>query len=354
MAQRGTVIGLALWLALGCAEGEPTRSNPGGDGGGGAGGDAAGQACMNLAGPGVYACVMAAGIPYVGTGEIHIDFTGSVEHSEVDPFACTTDAFARTFGHVSVGREQGYVVRNNETDIRLTLRTGSERPLLAVGQRVRVTVEEMPRGSILLSSTIVLSVRDEADDRVLYWFAQTDLGLEELPLPTGLTAANAELECMYDWGCGERLRRGLTLLNGSEEVTLELGELADIGELAALLLDNTELVLSTTETCFDMVAQHRVSVALFARDLVTECDWLDDSTCSGTDGCREVRAGVAGDTSPSPTFIACVEDDSCTDGDVTTCAINDVTELPATFTTNCVPPGWTVAHDACDADADAG
>jgi len=371
MAQRGTVIGLVLCLALGCADSEPTCNDCGGQGSaaiggggaggagagaggagaGGTGGDAAGQACMNLAQPAVHACVMGAGIPFIGTGEVHVDITGSVEHLEAEPFACTAHASSRTFGHVSGDREQSYVVRDGETAISLTLRTGSARPLLTVGQRVRVTVEEMPRGSILLSSTIVLGVRDEADDRILYWFAQTDLGLEEIPLPPGLRAANAELECMYG-GCGTNYRRGLVLDDGSNEVALELGELADIGEYAALLFDNTERVL--TEVCFDASSLHRISVALFARDLITKCDWLDDSTCSGSDGCREVRAHLAGDLAPSPKFIACVEDDSCTDGDVTTCAINDLTELPATFTTTCVPPGWTVARDACDADADAG
>lgn len=371
MAQRGTVIGLVLCLALGCADRKSVCNDcggqgygaiggggaggagagAGGTGAGGTGGDATEHACMHLAQPGVYACVTGGGVPFPGTGEIHVDITGSVELAEASAPLCVAQAASRTFGYVGAELEQGYVVRDGESELSLTLRTGSARPLLAVGQRVHVTVEEMPSGSIFLSSTIVLSVRDEADDRILYWFAQTDLGFEQLPLPAGLTAANAELQCMFG-GCGTNYRRGLVLDDGSNEVTLDIGELADVGEYAALLLDNTERVL--TEVCFDASAFHRISVALFARGLISSCDWLDAGACSMTNECRDVRAHIAGDLAPSPKFIACVEDASCTDGDATTCAINDETELPATFTTTCVPPGWTVAHGACDADADGG
>jgi len=304
--------------------------------------------------PGVYACVQGDGIPFPGSGSIEVDISGSVERAASDALACATQAGSRTLGSVSGGLEQAYVIRDGETQIGLTLRTGSARSLLTVGQRVRVTVEDMPSGHLLLGDTLVLSVRDEADDKLLYWFAQTDQGLEQLELPPDFTAANAEPECMHGWGCGVRFRRGLALEGGSEEVALEIGELANIGELAALLLDNSEVVLGSTGTCFDMAAHQRVSVALFARDLVSKCDWLDESACSGTDGCNTVRAYVAGNTDPAPTFIACVEEDSCGDGDVGTCAINDETESLATFTTTCVPPGWTVAHDACDADGDGG
>jgi hypothetical protein len=374
MAQRGTLIGLALWLALGCGSRDPEPHDSGGQGSaaiggggaggagaggagiggagaGGTGGDAAGQACMNVAQPGVYACVTGDGIPFPGSGQIDVDVTGTVERAATDAALCVTLAGSRTFGYVGAEREQAYVVRDGETEISLTLRTGSARPLLAVGQRVHITVEDMPSGSIFLSDTIVLSVRDDADERILYWFAQTERGLEELPLPAGLGAANAELQCMYG-GCGTNYRRGLALRDGSGEVMLELGELGELGEYAALLIDNTERVL--TDVCFDASSFHKISVALFARDLVSKCDWLDESACSGTDGCRDVRAYVAGNTSLAPAFIACVEEDSCGDGDAETCAIDDVTELPARFTTTCVPPGWTIAHDACDLDADGG
>jgi len=311
---------------------------------------------MNLPEPdvGAYACVQGDGIPLPGSGSVEIDISGSVERAESDALACVTQAGSRTFGQLSEGFEQGYVIRDGETEIGLTLRTGSARRLLAVGQRVRVTVEDMPSGSSLLGDSLVLSVRDEADDRLLYWFAQTDRGPEHLALPAGYTAANAQLQCMYDWDCGERYRRGLKLVNGSEEVEIEIGGLANTGELAALLFDNTELVLGTDGTCFDIVAHHRMSVALFARDLVSKCDWLDRNECSVTDGCQAVHAYLASDTNALPTFIACVEEDSCGDGDALTCAVNDETAVLATFSTTCVPPGWTVAHEACDADADAG
>jgi hypothetical protein len=375
LAQRGTIIGLALWLAVGCADSSPKPVDPENDGsaavggtsggvggtsgagaggadagGAGTGGGDAGQVCEDLPRPVVYACVVGDGIPDPETDPIDVDITGSVELAETDGFDCWSQWDSRLFGHHGFDDlEQTYVIRDGDNEIALTLRTGA-RPLLAVGQQVRVTVGEIPSLDFGDDDTHVLGVRDAADGRILYWFAETYRGLEALELPDGFTAANAEPQCVEDSGCGTHFRRGLSLLNGSEEALLEIGVFASIGELDALLIDNTQHVRDT-RTCFDDSPFRHVSVALLTSEFALMCDGLDESACAGTDGCREVRAYVARDTNPSPAFIACVEDDSCTDGDVTTCAINDVTELPARFTTTCVPPGWTVARDACDVDA---
>jgi hypothetical protein len=160
---------------------------------------------------------------------------------------------------------------------------------------------------------------------------------------------------MFDWECGVKHRRGVALLEGSEEVAIGIGELANVGEVAALLLDNTELVLGTGGSCFDVAPFERVSIALFDRDLISKCDWRDKDSCTDDDDCRDERARLVGTGNPSAELFLCVVDNSCSDGDLPTCEINDGTGQLAVFSTNCVPAGWTALDiDACDEDEDAG
>jgi len=387
MAHRGTTIAFALCLVVAC---EDSRKFPvvtsfclvsgvhaaplhcageggggaGGSGGGGVGGvgggagpeagtggDAGGNACMSAEPPAVYACVLGDSIPFPGTGPIHVDFTGTVERAAADALACMAQAGSRTVGNSS-GAGQAYVIRDGDAELQVTLRTGSERPLLVVGERVRVTIDDMPTSALFSNDSIALGVRDAANDTLLYWFAYTQRGLEELALPQGLSGSSTEPACTVPTDCGVNTRRGLALLDGSEEVALGIGELASVGGLSALLLDNSEF--EPTERCFDSVAHHTVSLALFAPERVSKCDWLGDSACSTTERCHAVFAYLRAPFDPSAMFVACVAEGSCDGGAAATCAINDETELPVQFTTTCVPPGWTRADGACDPDLDGG
>lgn len=382
MAHRGTTIAFALCLAVACEDsrelppvisclGSDVNAFPctghggfggvggaGGTGsggvggvGGGAGGDAGVNACMSAEPPAVYACVLGDGVSFPGTGPSHVDFTGTVERAAVDSVACTTQSGSRTIGNSS-DAGQAYVIRDGDAELQVTLGTGSERPLLVVGERVRVTIDDMPTSALFSNDSIALGVRDAENDTLLYWFAYTERGLEELALPEGLGGWSTEPACTAPTDCGVNTRRGLALFDGSEEVALGIGELASVGGLSALLLDNSEF--EPTERCFDSVEHHTVSLALFAPERVSKCDWLGESACGATEGCQAVHADLRAPFDPSAMFVACVAEGSCGDGDAETCAINDETELPVWFTTTCVPPGWTRADGACDADVDGG
>jgi hypothetical protein len=87
---------------------------------------------------------------------------------------------------------------------------------------------------------------------------------------------------------------------------------------------------------------------------IETCGERSAATCTGDDSCRAVYARLEGQASgANPAFVACVLDDSCSDGDVVTCAQNDATGELAAFTTNCVPEGWSLAS-GCDDGEDAG
>lgn len=377
MGQRCLLIGLVVWLAIGCSDDEPkpnamddgggaTSGGVGGGGSGGASGAGAGGAGAGgadaggdggalecaLTRPDVFACVKGGGITAAGTGESHVELTGIVERRERDSFGCVGEDGSRSFG--ILGSEgQTYVIGDGAAEIELTVGTGSDRPLLSVGQHVRVAVDDTASGSMLQDS-VVLSVRDDEDGRILFWFTWTELGFDGLALPPGFTASNAGPQCAFELDCGGvQYRRGLALLEGSDEVAIVVGELASIGGVDALLIDNTEQVLTGgSDACFGSGNYHDIGLALFDPDLIAKCDWRDEEACAADDECRAVRAKLVG--YPEPRLIACVEDSSCSDGDAVTCAINDHTEQLAEFTTTCVPPGWTEAYGACGDDSDAG
>lgn len=373
MAWRGPSLALIIWLAVGCTDRE-TPSNTeidggvggagggasdaggagaggtGGDGGAGTGGADAGAGQCDYWLAAVHACVQGDGITVAGMAETHVELTGTVERAETAVFDCIAQDDARVFGTLGK-QEQTYAIRDGENELRLTIATGSERPLLADGQRVRVTVDDVPSGSMVRDGA-VLSVRDDEDGRVLFWFTRTELGPDGLRLPDGFAASDVGPQCSFDWQCGVQYRRDLALLSGDEHLPIAIGELTSIGGLEALVKDNTEQVQGEDDSCFESASYHRVSLALFDRDLITKCDWLDEERCTQDDDCRDVRAQLVGYSDYR--FIACVEDNSCSDGDVVTCAINDQTDRLAEFTTNCVPPGWTAAYGACDPDDDAG
>lgn len=370
MGRRKACIGLVVWLAVGCADSEPDSSlerdgGIGGEGGGGTGGasgtggaggrdagmgdeDASTSACWHAL-PKVHACVQGGGITVVGEAETHVELTGTVERLENASFGCIAEDAARVFGILGTN-EQTYVIRDGDESIELTIATGSERALLNVGQRVRVAVDDVPSGSTLPDGA-VLSVENAADGRILYWFTRTQSGFEGLALPPGFSASNVAPECAFEWQCGVQYRRDVALLTDDEHVPVAIGDLTRIGELEALVIDNTEQVQGADGSCFDAASYHRVSIALFDRELIGRCDWRDEASCADDD-CRDVRATLVGYSDQR--FIACVQDDSCSDGDVTTCGRNDATDQLAVFSTNCVPPGWSEAYGACDPDADAG
>jgi hypothetical protein len=362
MAWRGTCLGVVVWLAVGCADSEPDSNiemdgGVGGVGGAGAtsgtggtgGGDAGAGQCEYRV-PAVHACVQGDGITVAGMGETHVELTGTVERAELGFFECIAEDNARVFGTLGK-QEQTYTIREGDSELRLTVATGSERALLADGQRVRVTVDDMPSGSMRRDGA-VLSVRDDEDGRVLFWFTRTELGPHGLQLPDGFMASDVEPVCRFDGQCGVQYQRDLALLAGDDHIPIAIGDVTTIGGLEALVIVNTEQVQGEDDSCSDSTSYHRVSLALFDRDLITKCDWRDEDRCTEDDDCRDVRAQLVGYSDHR--FIACVEDNSCSDGDVGTCAINDHTERLAVFSTTCVPPGWTEAYGACDPDDDAG
>lgn len=369
-ARRGLNVGYAgliVCLTFGCADGKrpPGNAGPRGQtagiggtgtgggapqgaaggsnaqaatGGGGAGGD---RSCVG-ARPDVYACLHGAAVHGVVDGVQDDELTGVVQVG-TDIKDCADIA-----GSVEVGTpgddQQHYVVVSNNAWLRLVLRTPSGKPLLTPGEEVHVhyrATSELEDGlsSDYAEHTSSLSVRS-ATGEVLYWWAATNRGPEYLALPSGVTVASNEPTCSHVGPCGDSAYAGVTMHDGGEQVALEIGEQAAIGDYVGILMYNHRL---TAPRNICGASSHSVDVALLPRDYEAKCFRLSESACASTEGCRSVRARLEGEL--SATFIRCVESESCSDDDAVTCAVNDYTDQLAQFTSTCIAPGWSRFED---------
>lgn len=129
----------------------------------------------------------------------------------------------------------------------------------------------------------------------------------------------------------------------------------DSGAMDAGMVPACGTQLGTACPVMDGGSDSRADAALDAAggaapdSAVASCSERSEAQCSG-DGCRAVMARLM-EGAGELTFIACVADDSCSDGDAQTCAREVGSGELAVFTTTCVPPGWRAAYGACDVDA---
>lgn len=355
-----------MCLALGCADkvepihgdmtidaGGSGGSASGGQGGtGGAGTGGAGQTCsIDVPFPEVYACVDGDGVNGAIDALPEAELSGVVAILGPEAPPCQGGSSTRHLGNSATS--QRYAVVNDVASIELTLGIPVANPILTPGQTVSVSYKA--KYDFWLPSAGTLIVRDDAG-KVLYWLTQSANGRAGLDVPDDLTIEIEEPSCTSATTCGSSTWGGALVVRSDDgEIAIELGEQADVGDYNVIFVSNSSLFNVDTSTCPDRLAYQKVAVAFLPRGLTSQCFGMSESACSSTDGCRDVQAYFGGET--SPTFVACVDDSSCSDGDLVTCAFNLLTDQVAAFTTTCVPPGWTRYEDDVDCsrgDDDAG
>ena len=307
------------------------------------------EGCAEPPAPDAYACVHGDALNVPGDGYTYFadELVGEVE---VDPFGFPPcfRPWGEFFGAPS-DDDRVYMVRDEPTFALLTLRAPGRLPILTAGQNVSVRYEAW---SAPQPEAGVLAVRDE-DGNVLYWLAESSSGAEGLQLPGDLSITSTEPTCLRDGQCGSYGRATIEVYSSGEARTLEPGLSADIGPYTVLHLEDS--VFRASEACSDQPSSHHVAVLLLPRGFFVACHGRPESTCSEADGCRPIYAWNEGELSTR--FMACVDDGSCSDGDAVTCASSDDTGELVSFTTTCVPPGWSpFPDDDCmhDPDSDAG
>ena len=380
-AQHGTTrwgyaAGMLLCLALGCTARTPepggagTAAMTGGSGGRGSqgtagwGGASAGgvgtagvggasatggwsstggfpstpQMCSSHPPAPLYGCVHGDALREVGDHMVMASMTGVVEAAEPGAPSCYEEAL--TYLGNSASGMQRYAVVSEAAALQITLGSPSERPILELGQTANITYENSHPFGTPAEGTLI--VRDEMG-KAVYWLTQSSHGPVDLSPPAGITIEIGAYRCLTEVECGESDWGGtLVVRDGNERIELEFGASADLGEHTVFAVSNS--TFTSNGACVERVSHHTIAVGFLPRGALSPCYGLAESTCSAMEGCQSVSA-YFDPQDPSPRFVACVEEGSCSDGDLTTCAFNPRTGELAAFTTTCVPPGWTPYGD---------
>jgi hypothetical protein len=333
--------------AVGGIAGTAGTSGAGGTGGtggwpstGGAGGNTP-MMCTRFAPAEIYGCVpgdyWVAGDQRWATAEL----TGVVEPLTADGHTCRDRALVDlgNFGAPA----QSYRIVGEGAELELTLGVPSgARAVLEAGQTVTVSFFIAYPFSTPVAGNLL--VQDEAG-KVLYWLTQSSSGPSELALPPGVAVELGAYRCTSESECGSTDWGGsLVVRDDFGEIELEYGEREDIGAYTVIAVSNS--MFESNGTCIETDSSHTVALAFLPRGFLTPCYGLSESACSSIAACKPVHAYFEPEAS-SPSFVACVEQDSCGGGDAVTCAHKLGTDEVAAFTTTCVPPGW-MAYDDSD------